>query len=44
MFLVFPVIAIALEDRLYGYAISASSLLLTLPLAARHSVNAHITP
>ena len=34
VFLVFPVIAIALEDRLYGYAISASSLLLTLPLAA----------
>ncbi|HGM5323929.1 multidrug DMT transporter permease [Serratia marcescens] len=33
VFLVFPVIAIALEDRLYGYAISVSSLLLTLPLA-----------
>jgi putative membrane protein PagO len=33
VFLVFPVIAIALEERLYGYAISVLSLLLTLPLA-----------
>ncbi|MNG54810.1 putative inner membrane transporter YedA [compost metagenome] len=34
VFLVFPVIAITLEDYLYGYAISVYSLLLTLPLAA----------
>lgn len=34
VFLVFPVIAVTLEDHLYGYAISWPSLLLTVPLAA----------
>ncbi|HID5553295.1 TPA: EamA family transporter, partial [Klebsiella pneumoniae] len=33
VFLVFPIIAISLENYIYGYAISLLSQLLTLPLA-----------
>ncbi|EGP2905092.1 EamA family transporter, partial [Salmonella enterica subsp. enterica serovar Muenster] len=33
VFLIFPLIAVSLEDYIYGYAISTHSMLLIIPLA-----------